>query len=104
MLNLITGDYPQCYVNDIVAFGMQRGGGESIWDIKQYIGYVSSALQWEYKVSVNYVMPSSQVSTTALVSTSVTPMTKIADRWLALLGMEAMANRPFNDLSLATSG
>ena len=53
LLNLITGDHPQCYVNDIRVFGMQRGSGESIWDIKQYIGYVSSALQWEYKVSVN---------------------------------------------------
>ena len=34
LLNLITGDHPQCYVNDIYVFGYQRGSGESIWQIK----------------------------------------------------------------------
>ncbi len=29
LLSLITGDHPQCYVNDIVVFGFQRGNGES---------------------------------------------------------------------------
>ena len=53
LLSLITGDHPQCYVNDIFVFGYQRGKGESIWQIKQYIGYVSTALQWEYRVSAS---------------------------------------------------
>jgi len=44
LLSLITGDHPQCYVNDIRVFGYQRGQGESIWQIKQYIGYVSTQL------------------------------------------------------------
>jgi len=38
LLSLITGDHPQCYVNDIFVFGFQRGQGESIWQIKQYLG------------------------------------------------------------------
>ena len=38
LLQLITGDHPQCYVNDINVFGYQRGTGESIWEIKQFIG------------------------------------------------------------------
>ncbi len=53
LLNLITGDHPQCYSNDIFVCGYQRGQGESIWDIKRHIGYVSSALQWDYRVSIN---------------------------------------------------
>ena len=52
LLALITGDNPQCYQNDLVLFGYQRGRGESIWDIKRHIGYVSSALQWDYRVSI----------------------------------------------------
>lgn len=101
LLNLITGDHPQCYVNDIVAFGMQRGSGESIWDIKQYIGYVSSALQWEYKVSVNVrnAIISGFYDSIGIYQRYTDEQKEIADRWLALLGMEAMANRPFNDLS-----
>ena len=51
LLNLITGDHPQCYVNDIFVFGYQRGSGESIWEIKQYIGYLSNAFHLDYRVN-----------------------------------------------------
>ena len=85
----------------IVAFGMQRGSGESIWDIKQYIGYVSSALQWEYKVSVSVrnAIISGFYDSIGIYQRYSDVQKEIADQWLALLGMEAMANRPFNDLS-----
>ena len=53
LLSLITGDHPQCYVNDIFVFGFKRGSGESIWQIKQYIGYVSTSLQWDYRVGTS---------------------------------------------------
>ncbi|WP_242550096.1 gamma-glutamyltransferase, partial [Pantoea agglomerans] len=39
---LVTGDHPQGYSNDLTLFGRRRGSGETIWDIKQHIGYVSS--------------------------------------------------------------
>lgn len=44
LLSLITGDNPQAYANDIKIFGTQRGKGESIWDIKKRIGYISPEL------------------------------------------------------------
>jgi molybdate transport system ATP-binding protein len=44
LLSLITGDNPQAYANEIYLFDIRRGGGESIWDIKQKIGYVSPEL------------------------------------------------------------
>ena len=53
LLNLITGDNPQCYNNDIEVFGFKRGTGESIWDIKQHIGYISNALHMDYRVSIS---------------------------------------------------
>ncbi|MXI92947.1 hypothetical protein GR194_26330, partial [Klebsiella pneumoniae] len=28
-------------------FGRRRGSGETIWDIKKHIGYVSSSLPWQ---------------------------------------------------------
>jgi molybdate transport system ATP-binding protein len=49
--NLITGDHPQCYINDIYVFGYQRGSGESIWRVKQYIGYLSNAFHLDYRVN-----------------------------------------------------
>ena len=101
LLNLITGDHPQCYVNDIRVFGMQRGTGESIWDIKQYIGYVSSALQWEYKVSVSVrnAIISGFYDSIGIYQKYTEVQRDIADQWLALLDMTSSANRPFNELS-----
>ncbi|HEV2353373.1 MAG TPA: ATP-binding cassette domain-containing protein, partial [Puia sp.] len=44
LLSLITADNPQAYANAIWLFGRRRGTGESIWDIKQNIGFVSPEL------------------------------------------------------------
>ena len=41
LLSLVCADNPQAYANDITLFGRRRGSGESIWDIKRHIGYVS---------------------------------------------------------------
>ncbi len=101
LLSLITGDHPQCYVNDIRVFGFQRGSGESIWQIKQYIGYVSTALQWEYRVgtSLRNVIISGFFDSIGLYSKSSDQQKAIADEWLALLGMADQPNTPFTELS-----
>jgi molybdate transport system ATP-binding protein len=44
LLSLITGDNPQAYANNILLFGKKRGTGESIWEIKRKIGFVSPEL------------------------------------------------------------
>ncbi len=41
LLSLITADNPQSYAMDISLFNRKRGTGESIWDIKRNIGYLS---------------------------------------------------------------
>ena len=101
VLSLITGDHPQCYVNDIFVFGFQRGNGESIWQIKQFIGYVSTALQWEYRVSVSCknVIISGFYDSIGMYTKPTDNQKKIADEWLALLGMSDRADQPFNKLS-----
>ena len=35
--------------NDLTLFGRRRGSGETIWDIKRHIGYVSSSLHLDYR-------------------------------------------------------
>lgn len=101
LLSLITGDHPQCYTNDIFVFGFQRGSGESIWQIKQFIGYVSTALQWEYRVSISLrnVIISGFYDSIGLYTKSTDRQKRIADEWLALLGMSDRADQPFNKLS-----
>ena len=101
LLSLITGDHPQCYVNDINVFGFRRGTGESIWQIKQYIGYVSTALQWEYRVGtgVRNVVISGFYDSIGLYTKSTDTQKAIADEWLVVLGMTERADQPFNRLS-----
>ena len=101
LLSLITGDHPQCYVNDIFVFGFKRGSGESIWQIKQYIGYVSTALQWEYRVGTGLrnVIISGFYDSIGLYTKCTDRQRQIAEQWLALLGMSDRADQPFNKLS-----
>lgn len=49
LLSLICADNPQGYACDIALFGRRRGTGESIWDIKRRIGYVSPELHRSYQ-------------------------------------------------------
>lgn len=41
LLSLVTGDNTKAYANEIYLFDRRRGSGESIWDIKKNIGYLS---------------------------------------------------------------
>lgn len=49
ILSLICADNPQAYAMPLRLFGKKRGGGESIWDIKRRIGYVSPELYNTYR-------------------------------------------------------
>ncbi len=101
LLNLITGDHPQCYINDIFVCGYQRGNGESIWDIKQHIGYVSSALQWDYRVSISCrnVIISGFYDSIGLYARASDLQKEIAASWLQVLGLQDRAGQAFNQLS-----
>lgn len=101
LVNLVTGDHPQCYSNDVTVMGMRRGRGESIWQIKNHIGLVSPALHQLYRVSVNAltVIVSGFHDSVGLYR-EVSPVhLRIAREWLAVIGMSALAERPFRSLS-----
>lgn len=48
LLSLVCADNPQSYACDISLFGRKRGSGESIWEIKKHIGYVSPEMHRAY--------------------------------------------------------
>lgn len=101
LLSLVTGDHPQGYSNDLTLFGRRRGSGETIWDIKQHIGYVSSSLHLDYRVaiSVRYVILSGYFDSIGLYQAVSDRQRTLANSWLALLGMEKLADAPFHSLS-----
>ena len=48
LLSLVCADNPQSYACDIELFSVPRGSGETIWDIKKHIGYVSPEMHRAY--------------------------------------------------------
>src|SRR5690606_18816028 len=53
LLSLINGDNPQAYANELYLFDRKRGSGESIWDIKRKIGFVSPELHQYFPAGNN---------------------------------------------------
>lgn len=101
LLSLITGDHPQGYSNDLTLFGRKRGSGETIWDIKKHIGYVSSSFHLDYRVSasVKNVLISGYFDSIGIYSATSDKQNSLAMQWLTLLGLEVYANQPFQSLS-----
>lgn len=101
LLSLITGDHPQAFANHVVIFGKQRGSGETIWDIKQKIGYVSSQLHLDYRVncSVLNVIISGFFDSIGIYQQVPEAIRLKAMLWLARLNLAHLAKTPFRSLS-----
>ena len=50
LIEMLSGDHPQAYSNDLQLFGRKRGSGETVWDIKKNVGIVSARLHRDYRV------------------------------------------------------
>ena len=50
LISLVTGDSPKAYGQEIFLFGRRRGSGETVWDIKERIGFVSGNLQRLHRI------------------------------------------------------
>jgi len=101
LLSLVSGDNVQAYVNDITLFGVKRGSGESIWDIKKRLGLVSTALQQEYRVGVTakIAVISGFFDSIGVYGNYTKKQQEIALEWLAMLHLERQADVPFRTLS-----
>ena len=101
LLSLIAGDNPQAYSNRIYLFGKRRGSGESIWEIKQNIGFISSEFQIRYRKAITTfeVVLSGFFDSVGLYRHSSPLQQDIARQWMALLGIADQADRRFNTLS-----
>lgn len=101
LLSLITGDHPQSYANHVVLFGKQRGSGETVWDIKKNIGYVSTQLHMDYRVnsSVRDVIISGFFDSVGIYQHIPEALKLKANEWLIRLNLHHLATKPFRTLS-----
>lgn len=102
LLSLIYADNPQAYARPISLFGRKRGSGETIWDIKRRIGYISSEMHLYFNGGHNKVrdVVAQGLNDTVGMFKKLTPeQTETAMKWLKLFRLEDMADRRFSTLS-----
>ena len=101
LLSLVCADNPQSYACDISLFGRKRGSGESIWEIKKRIGYVSPEIHRAY---LKY-LPAIDIVASGLhdsVGLYVRPRPEeksVCEEWMQTFGIAGLKDRSFLQLS-----
>ena len=101
LLSLITADNPQAYANEIWLFDRRRGTGETIWDIKRKIGFVSPELHLYFDTGVNCfeVIASGLFDTIGLFRPLTTQQEETTLLWMQLLSLQELRTRRLAQLS-----
>lgn len=102
LLSLVCADNPQAYACDITLFGYHRGqSGETIWDIKRHIGYVSPEMHRSYhrNLPAIHIVASGLKDTVGLYVRPNEQELKQCQFWMSIFGIENLANRSFITLS-----
>ena len=101
LLSLICADNPQSYACDISLFGRRRGTGETIWDIKRRIGYVSPEMHRSYQRNLPaiHIVASGLKDTVGLYVRPNAVEKEQCRRAMQRFGLAGMEERPFLTLS-----
>lgn len=101
LLSLIYADSPQAYSNDITIFDRRRGSGESIWEIKRRIGYVSPEMHLYFRSggTVTQVVAQGMNDTIGNFGKPSAAVVDEAMRWIRLFHLENLADTPYRNLS-----
>jgi molybdate transport system ATP-binding protein len=101
LLSLITADNPQAYANEIALFDRRRGTGESIWDIKKRIGFVSPELHlyFDTGATAHDVVASGLFDTIGLFRALNEEQEALVEGWMRLLSLWELRNRRLTQLS-----
>ena len=101
LLSLVCADNPQAYACNISLFGRKRGTGESIWDIKRRIGYVSPEMHRAYNRDIPAIMvvASGLKDSVGLYTQPNETERDTCRKWMDVFGIEKLADRTFLKLS-----
>ncbi|MES1182900.1 MAG: ATP-binding cassette domain-containing protein, partial [Myxococcales bacterium] len=101
LLDMLTGDHPQAYSNDLHLFGRRRGSGETVWDIKKNVGAVSARLHRDYRVggSVEDVLLSGLYDSIGVYQQPEPSHRARARAWLDWLDLGLSGDATFRELS-----
>lgn len=101
LLSLVCADNPQSYACDIRLFGRKRGTGESIWEIKRHIGYVSPEMHRAYlkNLPAIEIVASGLHDSIGLYKRPQESQMAVCQWWMDVFGIAALRDKPFLQLS-----
>lgn len=101
LLSLVCADNPQSYACDISLFGRKRGSGESIWEIKKHIGYVSPEMHRAYLKNLPTIdiVASGLHDSIGLYKKPRPEQMSACEWWMDIFGILPLKDRPFLQLS-----
>jgi len=101
LLSLIFCDNPQSYANDITLFDRKRGAGQSIWEVKSRIGFVSPELTTYYRKNITCleVVASGFFDIIGSPRSSNARQQNLALQWMRMLGIEYLKEASFLNVS-----
>ncbi|MGG9970428.1 ATP-binding cassette domain-containing protein [Ferruginibacter sp. SUN002] len=102
LLTLITGDNTKAYGQDLILFGMKKGSGESVWDIKEKIGYLTSTLSQQFSRldSIEKMIIGGFFDSVGLYIIPTDRQIDLARQWLKLIGLYEQRKKSFISFSL----
>ncbi len=102
LLAMITGDNPKAFNQEIYLFGVKKGSGESVWDIKENIGYYSPAMTLKFKGrhTVEHMLISGLTDSVGLYTLPTESQKRLSRQWLMLLDLYDSKDVYFNTLSM----
>lgn len=101
LLSLVCADNPQSYACDISLFGRKRGSGESIWEIKKHIGYVSPEMHRAYLKNLPTIdiVASGLYDSIGLYRKTREEDVAVCEWWMDIFGIRDLKDRNFLQLS-----
>lgn len=101
LLSLVCADNPQSYACDITLFDRKRGSGESIWEIKKHIGYVSPEMHRAYlkNLPTIEIVASGLHDSIGLYKRPHEEQMAICEWWMRIFGVDKLKDVPFLQLS-----
>lgn len=101
LLSLVCADNPQSYACDIRLFGRKRGTGESIWEIKKHIGYVSPEMHRAYlkNLPAIEIVASGLHDSIGLYKHPQESQMATCKWWMDIFGIAGLKDKPFLQLS-----
>ncbi|MFT5883770.1 MAG: molybdate transport system ATP-binding protein [Arcticibacterium sp.] len=102
LLSLVTADNPQAYRNELYLFDKKRGSGETIWDIKRRIGYLSPEMHIYFpkNMTVWKVIASGLYDTIGLNKKPTEQDKLMVSKISDLLNIRTLKERKLNEISV----